>query len=359
MKKIFLLLLSCVIFAGHSMAQGCIIVRGISDFGQYNPIDRSYSTSDWLINVNSRYFNSYRNYIGTKHQNTPPQDESVNHVYTMDFVLTRMLAKGWSISFSLPFSANSRTSSLEHGGAGTTRHTTHSFGVGDISLTAYKWLLKPAINQKWNIQLGLGFKLPTGAFDYSDFFYRNDSTRILAPVNPSIQLGDGGTGIITELNTFFFINNTFSLYGNFFYMFSPRDQNGVSVMFGRVPTSMQLRTGQTVTSVPDQYSLRAGVNIIAKQLIFSVGLRDEGIPVYDVFGGSEGIRRPGYNISVEPGVTYNMKTVSLYAYVPVFISHAILQSVPDKEVTKITGVYTNSYGGSGNYMIFLGAMFKL
>lgn len=359
MKKITFLSLTFLFFASYSWSQGCIIVRGISDFGQYNPIDRSFSTSDWLLNINSRYFSSFNNYIGNTKQSTPPQDESVNHVYTTDFVLTRMLAKGWSLSFSLPFTANSRTSSLEHGGAGTTRHTTHSFGVGDISLTAYKWLLKPAANQNWNIQLGLGVKLPTGAYDYTDFFYRNDTTRILAPVNASIQLGDGGTGIITELNTFYFISSRFSLYGNFFYLISPRDQNGVSPLFGRTPTSLQIRTGGNVTSVTDIYSLRAGFDYILKQFIFSAGLREEGIPVYDLVGGSEGIRRPGHNLSIEPGITYVTKKISIYTYVPVFIQHTILQSVPDKEVSKINGVYTTSSGGSGNYMIFLGVMFNL
>jgi hypothetical protein len=359
MKKNLLLSVSFFLSAGYAMCQGCIVVRGISDFGQYNPVDRSYSTSDWLININNRYFSSYRNFIGTKNQNTPPQDESVNHVYTMDFVVTRMLAKGWSLSFSLPFSANSRTSSLEHGGAGTTRHTTHSWGAGDIGLTAYKWILKPAMNQKWNIQLGLGIKFPSGAFAYEDYFYRNDTTRILAPVNASIQLGDGGTGIITELNTFYFFSNKFSAYGNFYYLISPRDQNGVSPLFGRTPTALQIRTGGNVISVTDIYSLRAGFDYIMKQFVFSAGLRDEGIPVYDLVGGSEGIRRPGNNVSIEPGITYVMKTMSVYLYVPVFIEHNILQSVPDKEVTKITGKYTTSYGGSGNYMIFLGCMFNL
>ena len=359
MKKIILLSFVFLLFASYSMSQGCIVVRGISDFGQYNPIDRSFSTSDWLININSRYFSSFNNYIGKTKQNTPKQDESVNHVYTMDFVVTRNLANGWSLSFSLPFAANSRTSSLEHGGAGTTRHTTHSFGAGDVSFVAYKWLLKPAVKQKWNVQLGLGIKFPTGAFAYTDFFYRNDTTRVLAPVNASIQLGDGGTGIVTELNTFYFFSNAFSVYGNFYYLISPRDQNGVSPLFGRTPTSLQLRTGGTVISVTDIYSLRAGFDYILKQFIFSAGIRDEGIPVYDLVGGSEGIRRPGYNLSIEPGITYVMKKVSVYAYVPVFIQHTILQSVPDKEVSKITGYLYDQLWRIRKLYDFPGCMFNL
>ena len=73
-----------------------------------------------------------------------------------------------------------------------------------MRFTAYKWLFKTSVRQKGNIQLGLGVKLPTGDYKYQDYFYRNDSTKVLASVNPSIQLGDGGTGIIGELNSFLY-----------------------------------------------------------------------------------------------------------------------------------------------------------
>src|SRR5207237_1694711 len=104
---------------------------------------------------------------------------------------------GWSVDLSLPIAANSRSATKEHGGAGTNRHITNSFGLNDIRFTVYKWILKPGDNQKGNIQIGLGIKLPTGDYKYEDIFYKNhDSSKVLAPVNASIQLGDGGTGLI-------------------------------------------------------------------------------------------------------------------------------------------------------------------
>jgi hypothetical protein len=359
MKKVIFLTLLSLLSVIYSRSQGCIVVRGLSGFGQYNPVDRSYVVSDWLINVNNRYFSTSHVYVGTHDQHVPIDNQSVNHNFSTEIDVTRILNNGWSLGFSLPFAANSRTSAVEHGGVGTPSHTTHAVGVGDISLTVYKWLWKPAANQKGNIQLGLGFKFPTGAFAYQDFYYKNDSTRILAPVNLSIQLGDGGTGFITELNSFYFLSNSFGLYGNFYYLINPRDQNGVSPLLGVTPTAIQLRTGGNVTSVPDQYSIRAGFNYIVKQFVFSAGLRDEGVPVYDLVGGSEGVRRPGYNVSIEPGITYNMKNVSIYGYVPIFIKHTILQGVPDREVKELTGVDITGGGGSGDWMIFLGFMVKL
>jgi hypothetical protein len=36
------------------------------------------------------------------------------------------------------------------------------------------------------------------------------------------------------------------------------------------------------------------------------GLRKEGVPAHDLIGGNLGFRRPGYAISLEPGVIYSM-----------------------------------------------------
>src|SRR5205085_2475543 len=77
------------------------------------------------------------------------------------------------------------------------RRKTRSFGIGDVRLAAYYWLAQPSKAAKGNVQLGLGVKLPTGDYRYQDYFYKNDSVKVLGPVDQSIQLGDGGTGITT------------------------------------------------------------------------------------------------------------------------------------------------------------------
>src|SRR5262249_51649965 len=160
--------------------------------------DNAYSSASWLVDLNNRYFRSFRDFAGKSDVNTPKQNRSENHVYTFEVGVGRILRKGWSLNFDLPITSNGRTTNIEHGGPGTPRYTTRSFGLGDLRLVAYKWLLLPSVSQKWNLQLGLGLKLPTGDYKYQDYFHRNDTTKVLAPVNPSIQLGDGGTGIIAE-----------------------------------------------------------------------------------------------------------------------------------------------------------------
>ena len=184
MKTIIITTVFFVLFANSANSQGCIVVRNISGFGQYNLTNNAFSTSAWQVNISNRYFKAYRDYKEKVDLKTPAPNQNIIKSYSMDIGVTRLLNNGWSLDFSLPISSNSRSSTAEHGGPNTPRHTTRSFGIGDVRFTAYKWLLKPSVSQKGNIQLGLGIKLPTGDYKYQDYFYRNDTTRVLSAVNP-------------------------------------------------------------------------------------------------------------------------------------------------------------------------------
>src|SRR5437660_833923 len=166
MKKFISLPVSFLLLTHCTQGQGCIMVRNISGFGQYNLADNSFSTSEWQLNIANRYFKSYHDYKGTVNQNTPVQDESIVRSFSMDIGISKLLYNGWSLNLSLPLAANSRSATVEHGGAGTPRHVTHTFGLGDVRFTVYKWLLKPSASQKGHIQLGLGLNLPTGDHKY-------------------------------------------------------------------------------------------------------------------------------------------------------------------------------------------------
>lgn len=351
--KTFIIFLCALSLSTFAHSQGCIIVRNVSGLGQYNLTSNSFSTSNWQISINNRYFKAYRDYIGKVDQHTPPPNQNVINSFSTDFEVTRLLVHGWSLELGFPISANSRTTDLEHGGLNTPRHTTRAFGMGDLHFTAYKWLFKPS--ERGNIQLGLGIKFPTGDFKKQDYFYRNDTTRILSLVNPSIQLGDGGTGIITELNAFYFLGQkkTFSLYANAYYLINPVDVNGTQYTQGKPETAANIFYGAYDVSVPDVFSLRGGLDYNLTNWTFSAGLRDEGAPVHDLIGQSNGIRRDGYTLSAEPGIIYKLKNAAIYCYVPFLLSHDIKQSVLEKDMGK------HFTGGSGDYQIFVGAQFQL
>lgn len=361
MKKFILSSAAIVLLINFAQSQGCIIVRNVSGLGQYNLTSKSFSTANWQISINNRYFKAYRDYKGKVDLKTPPPNQNVIKSFSMDLAVTRLLPHGWSLDLGFPISANSRTSNAEHGGPNTSRRSTSAFGMGDLQFTALKWLLKPSNNQKGNIQLGLGIKFPTGDFKKQGYFYRNDTTRVLSILNPSIQLGDGGTGIIAELNTYYFLDpkRTFSLYGNLYYLANPTDVNGTQYTMGKPETAANILLGAYDVSVIDVFSIRVGLNYDVKSWSLSAGIRDEGAPVYDLIGKSDGIRRSGYTLSAEPGVIYKFKSLSIYSYVPFLLSHEVKQSALDKIITKETGVYTSSPGGSGDYQIFVGAQFQL
>ncbi|MFI5154802.1 MAG: hypothetical protein ACHQEM_01365 [Chitinophagales bacterium] len=369
MKKILIVSFAFSILVSLVNGQGCVVVRSTPGAGQYNLKDRSFSTADWQIGVNNHYFKAYKTYLGSTHVKTL-DDSNVIKSYSLDITATRFLSNGWSITLDLPIGYNSRTTRAEHSGTGQPLHTTSAFGLGDIRLIVYKWLFKPSPSQKINVQLGLGIKLPTGDYQVQDYFHRNhDSTLVLAPVSFPVQLGDGGTGFSTELNTFFIFNNTFSLYGNFYYLFNPRNQNGVSTLEGVPPNPPQLAQAQNystinVTSVTDQFSLRAGLNAAIGNWLFSVGARTDGVPVHDAIGRSDGLRRAGHNVEVEPGVLYNFKKISVYFYLPILVYHHVSIDDPEKIYAplynQITGkTYAPITGGSGDVTYFFGALFNL
>jgi len=357
MKQIFSILLSAcftIIFSNKSNAQGCVAIRttGGSLCTMQHPDSAVEKSADdlWQLNISNRYFNSFRHYVGDVQQKQRLQQhtEVINHVNTVNFSISRNLSKRLSLSVGFPILATSRSQRANFGDRD--RYQTHSFGIGDMNITVYRWMFDPATSHKGNLQLGLGLKLPTGDYKYQDYFPINDSTKQLRSVDQSIQLGDGGTGITVEANGFYNFSSLFGVYGNLFYMLNPREQNGV-------PT-FRSNPNEAIMSVPDQYMARIGMNYgfkgSLKNLSLSLGGRLEGIPVYDIIGGSEGFRRPGYIISAEPGINLMVKKSTFFLSVPIAIIRDRTQSVPDKETTRQTGVYTNGDAAFADYLISVG-----
>ena len=354
MKKLFLLSCIFLLFNLCARPQGCIPFRQVAGFGSDKLFDNILPADKWLLNVTNRYFEASTTFRGKEYIT----DTLVrNRIYTLDLSAMRLLNNGWSLALSIPVSANSRKNSGDHGGPRTPKHTTRSFGLGDIRFTVYKWLLHPAA--KGNIQAGLGLKLPTGDYRYQDYFFRNDTTRVLAPVDPAIQLGDGGTGITTELNAYYSLNKKINLFAQGYYLINPREQNGVSNLKGRTATPIEIKNTSTEMSVPDQYSIRGGANFNYHKFILTTGLRFEGVPSEDLIGGSKGFRRAGFIASVEPGISYKMKKALAHVHVAVPFERRSIQSVPDKITTGYTGNYTITQGGFADYLVFAGVSFKL
>jgi hypothetical protein len=112
-------------------------------------------------------------------------------------------------------------------------------------------------------------------------------------------------------------------------------------------------------SVPDLFMARGGAAVMVNQLTFAGGIRIEGLPSSDLIGGSRGFRRPGYIISAEPSITWVTRRAAFNLAVPVALVRNRTQSDSDKRRTADTGIHQQGDAAFADYLISLGATFRL
>lgn len=361
MKPTFKLLSFIALFLFISQTnvfgQGCVAIRstgGLCTMDEHP--DSAVKQGAWLFNSNSRYYRSFRHFVGKQeqYQRIAMHNNVINNVETEDATFTRLFNDRWALAVDVPFVINSR-SQLASGT--TNRYATHSSGVGDVHVTGYYWLFDPAKIHNFNVQVGLGIKFATGNSDYQDYFLQGNGTHVLGAVDQSIQPGDGGTGLILEMNTYYNITHKFGFYGNFFYLANPRDVNGTPTST-TAPSTLKIAETTDVESVPDQYLIRMGASWSVKKFDFSLGVRDDCLPVRDLIGNSDGFRRPGYILSAEPGITWRFKNIALYGFLPIAILRDRTQSIPDQRGTYLTNSYVHGDAAFADYVINVGLTVK-
>jgi hypothetical protein len=170
----------------------------------------------------------------------------------------------------------------------------------------------------------MSLKLPTGKYNATGAATDRTGNPIIATADQSIQAGDGGTGFSMDLQAYKpFLARTM-LYFNGIYLFNPRNTNGVS--------TFRTQRGEEVMSVADQYLVRGGVSRAmpkVSRITLTFGGRMEGVPVRDLLGRSEGFRRPGYAISLDPGFMVTHKGYVFSCSVPFAVQRNRRRSVPD------------------------------
>lgn len=355
MKKIIIASLSIFLCSIQARSQGCVAIRGGGS--SCNASGQQIEAGSWQFNIGYRYFKSFRHFKGREEQKERLKEktEVINWQHLLDLSVSKQLNSRWSLQVGLPIGMNKRSSLYEHGR--TERHNSRSNGIGDMRIMAYRWMIDPAKHTKGNFQIGAGLKLPTGDYEYEDFFENvgPNGNGEMRPVDQSIQLGDGGTGIAIELNSFYNFSPLAGLYGNFYYLSNPREQNGTRTYR---ETLNAVLANESIMSVADQYMARIGFqyNFIGtlKGLSGSLGGRIEGIPVNDILGGSKYFRRPGYVVSVEPGLVYQQKKSLFFLTVPVALERNRTRSVTDKAATITSGTYRHGDAAFADYSINLG-----
>jgi hypothetical protein len=285
----------------------------------------------WTLSIAYRKQRSHRHFVGTveQHEREEAETEIVNDIHLFDIGVSYDFKSRYSLTASVPFMIATRTrpgtldiSALGHPGPDQVSHST---GLGDMSVGVKVWVLDPnrESRPRQNISFGFGLKLPTGNEGVTDTVQTAAGPRTIV-VDQSIQLGDGGWGFTLSTDMYKRLWKT-TLYGSGVYLVNPRDTNGVRTGRGRA--------SEAIMSVSDLYLARAGVLFPvpkARGWTASLGGRIEGVPVRDIFGKSNGFRRPGYGISVEPGVNYVRKGRDIWSLsVPIAVSRNRRRSVPD------------------------------
>ena len=98
--------------------------------------------------------------------------------------------------------------------------------------------------------------------------------------------------------------------------------------------------GQGVMSVTDQYLVRAGLSQgipKVRGLALSLGVRGEGVPVRDLLGNSNGFRRPGSIVSLDPGLMFNLRRTTLSVNGPWALYRNRPPSVPEIQNHTVNG----------------------
>lgn len=305
------------------LAQGCVAAHSaqpiISGLDSIDHPGSSNLLHGLTITTGFRTYSSYKHYVGTVYQaqRAAMHNEVQNHVNLYDLSLNYQLNPRWSFIADIP-------------GMTATRHQQgninqyRSGGIGDVTIGAQAWIWRPPTESHGNIALSASLKLPTGINDAKGTTILSNGQTQTRPFDESIQPGDGTWGF--SLATEAYHPLLFRTYGYFTgsWLFSPKDTTGVKT-FRSAP-------GEEIISATDQYLWRGGVSRVVPKLrglALSFGGRMEGVPVRDAFGASNGFRRPGYVISVEPGLMYSYKRYELNVSGPWAIQRNRKRSVTD------------------------------
>ena len=284
----------------------------------------SYQTAGtWTAAVSHRWQYSDRHFIGDEEQVEREKEGSqvINDIHLVDVSIGYAITKRINATLGIPFQFATRSQAIRDPriinefGNGTVidRYQTQADGLSDIRLLGTVWLLDPDTFKKGNISLGLGVVFPTGEKDKTDVIkvFATDAAGNYSPraetrnVDNSIQPGAGVWGIIFDIYGFAELAPNFNVFAAGTYISTPETDAGV--ISGSLTAA-----NPTIWSTGDSYLFRLGGGYtfhpgVVDSLTFTLGGRMEGTPSEDIIGSSKGRRRPGFGISIEPGIVVTMK----------------------------------------------------
>jgi hypothetical protein len=327
-----LLSLACAgiaISAGQAFAQGCVAAHSNQrTFGQLVWTDKGGSVSPvWqhnlTIDIGYRVFNSNKYFQGSKEIARPTAVE--NHQNIFDIGVEYRVSPRWSLIADIPVYNGTRNQIYPPVGIFQVS------GLGDVTVGAQSWIFRPPTENGGNVAVNASVKLPTGIDDATGSgLYKGQIVK--ATADQSLQPGDGSWGFNVGTEGYKPVWRSAAVYEQANYLFNPRNTNGVA--------TFRSQPGQGVMSVTDQYLYRAGLSQgvpKVRGLAVSLGVRGEGVPVRDLLGGSDGFRRPGSIVSLDPGLMFAYKRDVVSINGPWALYRDRPSSVPEIQNNTING----------------------
>jgi hypothetical protein len=301
--QLFLLitLAAAILPRSSAFGQGCVAAHANQRvMGQLITFDTPaapgrFSIHNLTVAIGYRVFNSNKYFVGDAE--IPRANATENHQNIFNVGLEYRLSPRWSLIADVPVYNGTRNQLYPPSGIFQVS------GVGDVTIGAQSWILRPPSESGGNIAVNASLKIPSG-IDGATGSALYKGKIVKATADQSMQPGDGGWGFVLGAQAYKPLWRRANLYAQGLYLFNPTNTNGVP--------SFRSQPGQSVLSVTDQYLFRTGVSQAVPKgrgLALSLGVRGEGVPVRDLIGKSDGFRRPGAIISLDPGVMYDFHRI--------------------------------------------------
>ena len=279
----------------------------------------------WQAQISYQYADTDDFYVGDQRNDAAgPQGKPPRRtVHLLNLDLAYALSNRVSLDVTVPFSSGS-------GGfvqADQKFHEYNTRGLGDISVRAEVRLSDPTKPSRVAGSVGLGVQAPTGDDNANGSFY-SPTGNVEGSIDEAFQLGNGGWGLLLFAQGSAQIVGPLFAYGSGYYGLSLNTRNDA-------------RQGAAFRGIPDTYSGRLGVAYLLPVLegvVVSVGGRINGVTVRDVIGGGDLYwRRPGYEVYVEPGLTWTLKSHTASVSFPIRAYQNKLDSLLDRSLGRRIG----------------------
>jgi hypothetical protein len=281
---------------------------------------------EWQAQISYQYGDTDDYFVGDQRddsagpQGKPPR----RRVHLLNLDVAYALSNRVSLDVTVPYSAGS-------GGYVQQDQKFYKYntsGLGDISLQAEFRLFDPLKPPRVRASVGLGVQAPTGSDNDQGTYYSPTTGTVERSIDEAFQLGNGGWGILVFAEGSTQISGPFYAYGSGYY--------GLSLN-----TRTDAVQGTAFRGVPDRYSARLGAAYLLpvfEGLVVSLGGRINGVTVRDVVGGGDLYwRRPGYEIFVEPGLTWTLGANSASVSYPIRAYQNKLDSLLDRSLNRRIG----------------------